>query len=122
MLISAIDSGTQTGKMSFYTGTKPAVTGEAITTQTLLGTARFSKPCATILDGVITFEPIAPVAVALATGVIAWARITNSENVFIADLDCNVTGWDAIAIFNTLNVLAGGEIAVQSGVLTEGNL
>lgn len=122
MLRSAIDSGTQTGKLHFYTGTKPAETGASITDQTLLGTARFSKPCATILDGVITFEPITSVAVALATGVIAWARITNSENVFVADFDCNVEGWDAIAIFNTLNVLAGGEINVQSGVLTEGNL
>lgn len=121
-IINAMDTGDNHATMQFYTGAKPAISGAAITTQTKLGTVTFSKPCATVLDGQVTFLPIADDVVADATGLLSWGRVLNGAGDFVMDLNCGVSGTESVVIFNNLNVLAGGIISVTSGVLTEGNL
>lgn len=121
-VISTIDAGTPPATISFYSGTKPATTGGAITTQTLLGTVTLSKPCATVSNGVLTFATIADDSVADNTGTIAWARMLSGAGDFVMDTNCGVSGSGAVFIFNSLSVIAGGVIGVVSGSCTEGNL
>lgn len=118
-IINAIDTGGQNGTLKFYSGTKPA-TGEAIADQVLLGTLTFSKPCATVTNGVITFEPIASDPVADATGTISWARALNGNGEFVFDMNCGIDS-NAVVAFNNVSVEAGGIIMINSGALTEGN-
>lgn len=122
MIISALDAGVTPATIELYSGTKPAMTGAAITTQVLLGTCTLSKPCAITLEGVVTFQPIVDAPIADNTGVISWARFLNGDGGFVADMNCGITGSTAMLIFNTLSVQAGGIISVTSGSLTEGNL
>lgn len=121
-IISALDAGVTPATIKLYSGTKPAVTGAAITTQVLIGTCTLSKPCAAVVDGVATFQPIADDPIADNTGTISWARILNGDGAFVADLNCGAVGSSAIMIFNNLSVQAGGLISITSGSLTEGNL
>ena len=116
------DSATPTAIMQFYTGPKPAAAGAAIGTEVLLASCVLPQPSATIVNGVLTFEPIADDEAADATGVIAWCRIVDSSGVWVMDLDCGVDGLGAAIIFNTLNVQGGGVLKIISGSFTEGNI
>lgn len=119
-IIDAIDAGTGPGTLKFYTGTRPA-TGEAITTETLLGTCIFSDPCGTISNGVLTFSAVTQDAAADASGVCSWARVQDSAGVFVMDLAVGGTGSGADIILNTTSIVVGGPISVTSAVITEGN-
>ena len=121
-IISALDAGATPATIKLYSGTKPAITGAAITTQVLIGTCALSKPCAIAIEGVVMFAPIADDPIADNTGIISWARLLNGDGAFVADMNCGVTGSSAILIFNNLSVQAGGLISITSGSLTEGNL
>lgn len=119
-IIAAIDAGTSNGTINVYSGTKPA-TGDAVTTQTLLGTITFQKPCGTATNGILSFNATANTAVG-ADGTISWARIKNGNGVMVADVDCGVSGSNATIIFNNLNVIVGGNFSILSAQITEGNL
>lgn len=118
-IINALDTGTNNATLKFYSAAKPA-TGAAITDQVLLGTLTFSKPCGTVANGVLTFEPIASDPVADATGVINWGRAFDGNGAFVMDLNCGVDS-NAVVAFNNVSVEAGGIIMINSGALTEGN-
>jgi len=117
-IIDAIDAGTGAGEINFYDGTKPA-TGGAVTN--LIGTCTLSDPCATISNGVLTFDTISDDVAADATGVITWCRIVDSDSNTVIDMDCGEGGSGAAVIFNTTSAQAGGVITILSGSLTEGN-
>ena len=119
-IITAIDTGSSDGTMNVYSGTKPA-TGDAVTTQTLLGTITFQKPCGTATNGVLSFNTTANTAV-LADGTISWARIKNGNGVMVADVDCGVSGGGATIIFNNLAVIVGGNFSLLTAQIIEGNL
>ena len=121
-IISTLDAGTANASFKFYSGTKPATTGGAITSQVLLGTCALSKPCATVTTGVLTFESITDDPVADDTGVITWARALDGDGNFVMDMDCGIDGTNAMIIFGQTSVQAGGVIRVTAGTLTEGNL
>jgi len=119
-IITALDTGSANATLKFYSGVKPA-TGVAITDQVLLGTLTFSKPCAAVTNGVLTFEPIAADPVADAAGTITWARALNGNGDFVFDMDCGASGGGSVVSFNNVTVEAGGIIQINSGALTEGN-
>lgn len=121
-IISTLDAGASNATFKFYSGTEPPITGDAITTQVLIGTCTLSKPSGIVSAGVLTFEPIADDPIADATGTITWARLLNGDGSFVADMNCGITGSTAILIFNNTAVQAGGLISITSGSLTEGNL
>jgi hypothetical protein len=119
-IIDAMDAGASAGKLQFYDGVQPAA-GAAITTEILIGTNLLSDPSATITGGVLTLDPVSDDVAADADGIITWARITDSNDLFVMDLDCGVAGSGAAIIFNTTVARLGGVIQVLSGTLTEGN-
>lgn len=115
-----LDAGAGPGKLMLYTTPRPA-SGEAITTQTLLGTCVLSDPCGTIASGVLTFSPVSDDVSADATGVIVWARGVDSDNTWVLDMSAGTSGSGATLIFNNLAAQEGGLIQILSGSLTEGN-
>ncbi len=120
-IVDAIDAGAAAGKIEFYTSPQPAVGGDAITTQTLLATTDFSDPCGTVTGGVLTFNAISDDVSADADGTIAWARVSDSDDTYVMDLECGIAGSGAAIIFNTVIVKTGGVVRMLSLEITEGN-
>ena len=115
----AIDGGVAEGEIKFYTGTRPA-TGGALSGNTLLGIVNFSDPCAPdAVNGVLTFNSFTDDDNADNTGQATWARITDSEDTFVADVDVGTSGADIN--LNSVDINQGGIIRVTSGTLTAGN-
>jgi len=119
-ILTALDLGAAGGKLLFYTATRPA-TGVAISTQTLLGTLTLSDPAGTVATGALTLSAVTPDTDADASGDISWARLTDSDDVFVADLSVTATGGGGDITVDNITVVAASTISVTSGVLTEGN-
>jgi len=118
-LRDAIDAGAGPGLVEIYDGTRPA-TGGAITTQTLLGTVTCSAVSAPDASGgVLTFSAFTEDSSADADGTASWARITDSDANFVTDMDVGTAGADLI--MNTVSIVSGGPIRIDSGTITEGN-
>lgn len=118
-IIDAIDAGAAGGKLKIYNGSRPATGGAATT---LLGTLTFSTTSAPApAGGVLTFDPITPDTSADATGTATWARITDSDDNFVMDLNVGATGSGADIELSTTSIVAGGVISVTSATITEGN-
>lgn len=116
-IATAIDAGTVGGKLKFYDGARPATNGTATN---LLGTVVFSATCAPPASGgVLTFSAMTEDSSADATGTATWARITDSDDVFVCDCSVGVSGEDIN--LNSVAITLGGIIRVTSGTLTAGN-
>jgi hypothetical protein len=115
-LMNDIDSAATAGKVNIYSGTRPAVGGDAITTQVLLATLVFSKPCGTVANGTLTFSAINQDAGADATGTAAWGRILDGSNNFVADVDAGIstTTPAPVLVFNTLSLVLNVPVAMTS--------
>jgi hypothetical protein len=85
LIRDAIDGGAGAGKLKFYNGTRPATGGAATT---LLGTVVCSDPSAPdAATGVLTFSAFTEDSNAAAEGVSTWARLTDSDDAFVADVN-----------------------------------
>lgn len=117
VIANALDGGTGKAKWLFYTGPKPAA-GATITSETLLATVRLTDPCGTAADGALTLTSDGDV-LAVADGIIAWARFTDSADTYVMDADVtNTAGTGAIKIDNT-QVYTGGTVRIVSATFTE---
>lgn len=116
----AINFATGAGTIKLYSGTRPS-TGSAVTTQTLLATLTCSVDCGTTANGVLTFAAITADSSADADGTATWARIQDGDAAFVADLSVGTTGSGADLILSTTTIVAGGEVSITAGTLTEGN-
>jgi hypothetical protein len=115
-IVNAIDAGTGAGKIRIYNGSRPATGGTATT---LLAELALSDPCGTVSAGVLTFSAISNDAAADATGTATWARILDSDNNFVMDLNVGTSGADLN--FATVSFVANAIIAITSFTITEGN-
>lgn len=117
-----LDAGSTGGTIKLYTGTRPAGPDTAITTQTLLGTLTLSKPCGAVslISGVetLTFSAITGDSDADATGTCTWARLADSTNAAVADVDVTTTGGGGFAQMNTTSITIHGPITAPSVVIT----
>ncbi len=119
-VLTAIDAGSAGGKILLYTGASPGV-NSAVSSQVLLATLTLSDPAGTVSGAVLTFSAITADASADASGTAGWARLTTSEGATVADLSVGLTASTADIRLNTLEIVAGGEVSMSSGSLTEGN-
>lgn len=117
-LATAINAGSAGGMIKIYTATMPALPSDAITTQVLLGTLTFSDPCGSVANGSLTMSSITQDSSADASGVAAWARISDSDGVVIGDIDITTTGGGGAMQMNTTNVVIGGPILISSFVFS----
>lgn len=119
--IIAINNGAGTGSLLFYTAPEPATKGDAITTQTLLGTLLFAEPAGTVVDGVATLDPLTDDSSADADGVAAWVRVLDGDGVFVMDMTVTDNNGAGPVKMPSTQVYEGGVLHVTSAVLTEGN-
>lgn len=116
--IAELDADTDPAYLEFYTGTKPAGPGTAITDQVLLGTATCSATSATATAGVITFNAITQDGAADDGGTTTWARLKDGAGVAHSDYDVTNSAGDGAVKVNTTTIVAGGPIAVTSFTVT----
>lgn len=122
VIASAIDAGSAGGYLRIYNGTRPATGGGAIQTQTLLAQLQFSTTCAPApQNGILTFSAITPEDAALAGGTATWARIVDSDETFVLDMDVGLTNSSADLKLNSVDIIAGGPVSIVSATITEGN-
>jgi hypothetical protein len=120
-IVLVINAGTGPGAMLFYTAPKPAA-GAAVTTQTLLATAPFAEPAGTVVNGVLTFNPLTEDALTPAEGDADWARIVDGNGAFVADLSVtNNAGIGPVKMAST-HIYQNGVLLVTSMVIIEGNM
>ncbi len=117
VIADAIDGGSGPGEWRFYTAPQPAA-GGALTTQTLLATVLLTEPCGTVSEGVLTLTSAGDV-LAVATGIIAWARFTDSAGTLVLDADVGTLGSGAAVTIDNPQVYAGGTVRIVSATLTE---
>lgn len=118
----AIDDDTDPGVIEIYDGSRPSTGGEAVSTQTLLGTCTFSMPSApNASGGVLTFDSIEEDSAADESGTASWARVNDGAGNWVMDMDVGESGSGASLILNTVEIVEGGPIRIDSGVLTAGN-
>ena len=98
----------------------PADTATAVTTQVLLGTLTFSAVCGSIANKLLTMASITQDSSADASGTASWARITDSDNNVVMDIDCSITGGTGALQLNATNVVQNGPILVTSFVVSVG--
>jgi len=113
---AAIDAGEGPGILLIYTASQPDPGGE-ITDQILLAALEFDEPCG-VVDGAALTLSINEDGSADGTGIAAWARITDSEGVWVADMDCGNEASEAALKLNSVQIAAGGTVGISSAVIT----
>lgn len=106
------------GKLRIYSGTRPATGGTATTLLAELTMNATFAPGSS--GGVLTMNAITADASADATGTATWARLLKSDGTTIVmDMDVGTSGSDIN--FNSVSFVTGGNVAVTSWTLTDGN-
>ena len=120
LIVDALDDGPAAGTLEFYDGTQPASAHVAVSTQTKLGTLTLSDPSGTVTTGTLTFSAITQDNAADATGTATWARLFDSTGAAVCDLDVsNEAGSGAIKL-NTVAIVIGGPVLMNSLAITVG--
>lgn len=112
---NAIDAGSAGGKIKIYTASMPSTPETAISSQTLLATCTFASTSKSSESaGVLTFASITN-GTAVATGTAAWARITDSDDNVVCDVDVTVSAGTGMIKLNTLSIVSGDTVSINSG-------
>jgi hypothetical protein len=115
--MEVVNTAASGGKLTFYTGPKPAA-GGAVTTK--LAEFALNSPAGVVAASVLTLaDPLN--ATTVADGTVVWARITDSGAAFVADFTVsNLAGSGEIKLTD-VNLLTGMILDVTSLTITEGN-
>lgn len=125
VIADAVDAGVGSGSLKFYEGTVPSPPGAPLTDQILLASDFFSQPAGAVANRVLTFA-LPPEIMAVEAGTIAFARIVNGSNAWVADL--SVGSGDPLAaplptdpdiVLDTLITQPGGLIVIVSAAVVE---
>lgn len=117
-LKDAIDAGAGPGLLRIYDGTRPS-TGGSVTT--LLAELTFGDPSyGAAASGAITANPVTSDPAANAAGTATWARIVDSNGLFVCDLDVSTAGADIN--LNSTTIAIGLQVEITSSILTDGNI
>ncbi len=116
---TAVNAGAGGGKITLYTGERPAAGGTATTALAVLtfNATAFGTPS----NGQMTANAISGEESALATGEATWFRVTDSDDVFVLDGDVGTIGSGADLEMNSVNIGLGQTIDITSFTITEGN-
>ena len=116
--MEALDAGAAGATINFYTAPMPADTTVNITTQDLLGTCTFSASSGSVVLGTFTAAAITADSAADDSGTATWARIKDSNNVVVVDVDVTVTGGNGFIQMPTNAIVQNGPIAFSSFTAT----
>ena len=105
------------GLIQIYTGTQPALVGDA-PTGSILGTCTFGNPAfGSPVSGLITADTITPDTTADDTGLAGMFRIRDSgDTLTIADGTAGQGGEDLV--FDNASIIAGGTISITGFTIT----
>lgn len=120
-IVDAINSGAGHGTLLAYTSPMPAAGGDAVTTQTLLGTLTFAEPAGSVANGTLTFNLLADDADVDADGDWAWARILDGDGNWVIDGDVTLDSGTGMIRIPIMSVYQHGVLRVTGGTLVEGN-
>lgn len=107
------------GKIKLYTSPRPTTNGTATT---LIGTLTCGSPFAgSASGGVLTLNSVAADSSADATGVVTWARLTKSDDTFVADLSVTATGGGGDLTMDNPSVTATATLTPGTLTITDAN-
>lgn len=109
------------GRIEFYDGIAEPASPETTHYDTLLGFISLAQPCGVIgsSDGLASLTITPCEGDAVWTGIVAWARFINGNNVAILDRPVFLVGNTGPIIVSDLHVYAGGELQLVSCVISE---
>ena len=118
-----IDTGVITSYLRVYSGTKPTIVNEGITTQVLLLEYPLPEPsfAGTVMDGPrarALGEFIGDVAPGLANDTATWFRITGGTGAPAMDGDVTITGGGGDAELTTTAITIGMNVTVTAAQIT----
>lgn len=115
-IVTALGSA---GYIEVRSGTRPA-NPATTATGTVLAVLPLSSTAGTVSNGVLTFNTITADASADATGTATWFRAYNATGpVAVVDGSVSTSGSDLN--LNSVSIVAGGNVAISSATITEGN-
>lgn len=101
------------GTIRIYDGERPETTDTAISTQNRLATLAIPDPSGTVTNGVFTGFGVSEV-MATTTGMATWARIVDSEDATICDVDVGGNGTDSAIELSSVFLMEGGIFSLTS--------
>ena len=107
------------GKVCVFSPPRPASPDIAISTQILLMTFEIPDPSGIVDNGVFTGSAIDDVLIA-ETGPATWARIMDSADDIIGDVDVGESGSGAFIILSSASLVEGAYCSVVSFTIAEG--
>lgn len=107
------------GKIRFYSGTRPATGGTATTLLAECALSATAAPAAS--GGVLTFNAITDDASIDTNGTVSWFRILTSGNAAVIDGDVTATGGGGDITTPSTSWTAGEPLSVSSFTITAGN-
>ncbi|AKZ27074.1 bacteriophage-related protein [Ralstonia solanacearum] len=114
----ALDAGVAGGLLRLYSAPRPEI-GQALAEQVLLAEVRLPQPCMANLEGGrLVFAPIGQ-ALCRRSGIVAWARLCDSDGRWVANLDAGLPDSGAEVELSKLQVFAGGAVNVELAELIE---
>ncbi|MEF3062487.1 hypothetical protein V4C85_21760 [Ralstonia solanacearum] len=114
----ALDAGAAGGLLRLYSAPRPDI-GQALTEQVLLAEVRLPQPCTGSLEGGrLVFAPIGQ-ALCQRSGIAAWARLSDSDGRWVANLDVGLPDSGAAVELSKVQVFAGGAVNVELAELIE---
>lgn len=111
VLAEALDSGSRGGRLMLYGAPQP-LPGDAPAGADLLAELGLPQPCTASLSGGILRLAEIPEALCRQSGTPAWARLTNGDGRWLADLDVGTPDSGAAVMIATTTLQAGGTIQV----------
>ena len=105
------------GRLRLYSGPQPGA-GDPITTETLLADIELEFPCGVVANGVLTLATPVEDSNLPDSGTIAWGRLVDGNDIWIADLDVGVEGSGAAVELAGIIVYQGGIVRITAAALT----
>lgn len=110
--LAFLDAGAANATISIYATARPV--GGADPLGTPLATLTLSRPCATLIGGVLVLEPIVAPATVTTTGAAVWARWLNGDGVWALDCDVSVEAGVGELRLTQLQLYAGGLVPLST--------
>lgn len=116
--LDAIANEANSGKLRFYSGTRPTDADTALSGNTLLAELTMNATAfGSASAGVITANAITSDSSADATGTASFVRITQSDgSTAWADLSVGTSGTEVI--LNTVSIVSGAQVSISSFTVT----
>jgi hypothetical protein len=113
--LAFLDAGPNPARLRIYGGTRPA-TPATVPSSAMLVEIKLTKPAGTISGGLLMLTQQED-GLITATGVAAWARLVNGNDVNALDLDCSGTDGEGDVKLASTSLYLGGDARMVSAIL-----